>query len=80
MDPEFIVHKLNMDQLYPSKKQKPRRSAKKHVETIKQKVKRLKEVEAIKEIFFPEWLSNTVVVKKKKKRMANGGFVLTLLT
>ena len=42
--------------------------------------KRLKEAKAIKEIFFPEWLSNTVVVKKKKERMANGGFVLTLLT
>ena len=65
VDPEFIVHKLNVDPLYPLKKQKPRRSAKEHVEAIRQEVKRLKEVGAIKEIFFPEWLVNTVVVKKK---------------
>ena len=51
--------------MYPPKKQKPRRSAKEHVEAIRQEVKRLKEVGAIKEIFFPEWLVNTVVVKKK---------------
>ena len=42
-----------------------RRAAKKHVEAVKQEVKKLKEVKAIKEIFFPRWLANTVVVKKK---------------
>ena len=41
------------------------RSAKEHVEVVRQEVKRLKEVGAIKEVFFPEWLANTVVVKKK---------------
>ena len=66
VDPEFIVHKLNMDPLYPPKKQKLRRSAKKHVETVRQEIKRLKEAGAIKEIFFPEWLTNTVVVKKRQ--------------
>ena len=35
VDPEFIVHKLNMDPLYPTKKQKPRRSTKEHVEVVK---------------------------------------------
>ena len=65
MDPEFIVHKLNVDLLYPPKKQKPRRSAKEHVEVVRQEVKKLKEAKAIKEIFFPKWLANTVVVKKK---------------
>ena len=55
-----------MDPLFPPKKQKLRRSAKEHVEVVKQEVKRLKEVRAIKEVFFPEWLANTMVVKKKK--------------
>ena len=59
VDPKFIVHKLNMDPFYPPKKQKPRRSAKEHVDTVRQVVKRLKEAGAIKEIFFPEWLANT---------------------
>ena len=65
VDPEFIVHKLNVDPLYPPKKQKLRRSAKEHVDIVGQEVKRLKEVGAIKEIFFLEWRANTVVVKKK---------------
>ena len=65
VDLEFIVHKLNVDPLFPSKKQKLRRSAKEHVEAVKLEVKRLKEAGAIREIFFLEWLINTVVVKKK---------------
>ena len=65
MDLEFIVHKLNLDPLYPPRKQKSRRSAKEHVEAVRQEVKKLKEVGAMKEIFFPGWLVNTVVVKKK---------------
>ena len=52
VDLEFIVHKLNMDPLFPPKKQKPRRSAKEQVEAIRQEVKRLKEAGAIKEVFF----------------------------
>ena len=65
VDLEFIVHRLNVDPLFPPKKKKPRRSAKEHVEAIKQEVKQLKEAGAIKEVFFLEWLANTVVVKKK---------------
>ena len=64
-DPEFIVHKLNVDPLYPPKKRNPRRSAKEHVDAVEQEVKRLKEAGAIKEIFFLKWLVNTVVIKKK---------------
>ena len=30
-----------------------------------QEVKKLKEARAIKEVFFPEWLANIMVVKKK---------------
>ena len=65
VDPEFIVHKLNVNPSFPPKKQKMRRSAKEHVEAVRQEVEKLKEAGAIKEIFFPEWLANTVVVRKK---------------
>ena len=68
-DPEFIVHKLNVDPLYPQKKQKLRRSTKEHVDIVGQEVKRLKEVGAIKEIFFLEWRANTVVAKKKNGKL-----------
>lgn len=68
VDPEFITHRLNVDPLYLPKKQKLRRSAKEHVEAVKQKAKKLKEAGAIKEVFFPEWLANTVLVKKKNSK------------
>ena len=65
MDPEFIIHRLNVDPLFPPKKQKSRRSAKEHVEAIKLVVKRLKEAGAIRKIFILKWLANTMMVKKK---------------
>ena len=65
VDPEFIVHKLNVDPSFPPKKQKLRRASKEHVDLINLEVKRLKEPGVIREVFFPEWLANTVVVKKK---------------
>ena len=57
-----------MDPLFSPKKKKPRRSAKEHVEAVRQKVKKLKEARAIKGVFFPEWLVNTVMVKKKNSK------------
>ncbi|XP_075655153.1 uncharacterized protein LOC142625361 [Castanea sativa] len=65
VDPEFIVHKLNVDPLCPPKKQRLRRSAKEHVEAVRQEVGKLKEAGAIRETFFREWLINIVIVKKK---------------
>ena len=65
VDPDFIVHKLNVDPSFSPKKQKPRRLAKEHVEAVRSEVRRLREAGAIRETFFPEWLANTVVVKKK---------------
>ena len=65
VDPEFIIHKLNVDPSFPLKKQKPRRSTKEHVEAVKLEIQRLKEARVIREIYFLEWLANTVVVKKK---------------
>ena len=68
VDPELIIHKLNVVPSFPPKKQKPRRLAKEHVEAIKLEVRRLKEAGAIREILFLEWLANTVVVKKKNSK------------
>ena len=51
VDPAFIVHRLNVDLLYPLKKQKPKRSAKPHVEAVKEEVEKLKQAGAIREVF-----------------------------
>ena len=36
-----------------------------HAEVVMEKVEKLKWLRAIKEVFFPEWLVNTMVVNKK---------------
>ena len=65
MDPEFICHHLKVNPLVAPKKQSPRRPSKEHAEAVREEVAKLKQAGAIKEVFYPEWLVNTVVVKKK---------------
>ena len=65
MDPDFICHHLNVNPAVVPKKQLPRHSSKEHSKAVKEKMLKLKQVRAIKEVFYPEWLANTVVVKKK---------------
>ena len=43
VDPEFIVHRLNVDLSFPPKKQKPRRSASEHIEAVRSEVQKLNE-------------------------------------
>ena len=64
VDSNFITYRLNVNPLFLLKKRKPRRSAKQHVEALKEEVEKLKQARAIKEAFFLEWLSNIVVVRK----------------
>ena len=65
MDPELICHHLNVNPLVAPKKQLPCHPSKKHAEAVCEEVAKLKQARAIKEVFYPEWLANTVVVKKK---------------
>ena len=65
VDPGFICHNLNVNPLVAPKKQPPRRPSKEHAEAVREEVAKLKQAGAIKEVFYPEWLANTVVVKKK---------------
>ena len=65
IDPDFIYHHLNVNSSITSRKQPPRHSSKDHYEAIKDEVTKLKQAGAIKEVFYPKWLANTVVVKKK---------------
>jgi len=65
IDPGFICHQLNVNPEATPRRQPPRRSSNDHAEAIRTEVNKLKQVRAIKEIFYPEWFSNTVVVKKK---------------
>jgi len=65
VDPDFICHHLNVNPAILSRKQPPRCSSKEHSDTVKEEVNKFKQTEAIQEVFYPKWLANIVVVKKK---------------
>ena len=65
VDPSLICHHLNVNPSSTPKKQPPRRPSKEHASAIRDEVAKLKRAGAIKEVFYPEWLANTVVVRKK---------------
>ena len=65
LDPKFICHHLNVNPSITPKRQRPRRPSKEHLEAVKCEVTKLKQAGAIKEVFYPQWLANTMVVKKK---------------
>ena len=79
LDLEFICHHLNVNPTITPKRQPPRCPSKEHVEAVKSEVTKLKQAGAIKEVFYLQWLANTVVVKKKQE---NGGcvWILQILT
>ena len=65
VDLSFICHHLNVNPSATPKKQPPQDSSKDHTNVVKDEVIKLKQTRAIKEVFYPKWLANTVVVKKK---------------
>ena len=68
VDPNFICHHLKVNPSVIPKKQPPRCSSKEHSDVVKEEVVKLKRAGTIKEIFYPEWLANIVVVRKKSEK------------
>ena len=71
VDPGFICHHLNVKPSVIPKKQPPRRPSKEHANAVREEVMKFKKAGAIKEVFYPEWLANTVVVKKEERKVAS---------
>ena len=65
VDPNFICHHLNVNPSITPRRQPSWCLSKEHAEAVKNEVTTLKQAEAIKEVFYPQWLANIVVVKKK---------------
>jgi hypothetical protein len=65
VDSEFVCHALNVSPEYKPIVQRARRTALQHVEAVREEVERLLKIGAVREVLYPQWLSNTVVVKKK---------------
>ena len=65
VDPSFICHHLNVNPFVTPKKQPSQHSSNEHVNAVRDEVMKLKKAGAIKKVFYPKWLANIVVVKKK---------------
>ena len=68
VDQSFIYHHLNVNPSITPRKQLSRCSSKDHFDIIKDEVMKFKQAGAIKEMFYPEWLANTMVAKKKTRK------------
>ena len=69
----MITHKLNINPSFKSVKQKRRSFAPKRQKTINEEVGKLLQANEIREVKYPEWLANVVLVKK-----ANGKWRLCI--
>jgi hypothetical protein len=61
---DIIEHSLNVDPSFRPRKQRLRKMSDDKAEGARNKVKRLLSVVVIREVTYPEWLANTVMVKK----------------
>ncbi|KAJ8633335.1 hypothetical protein MRB53_026671 [Persea americana] len=65
IDPTVMCHKLKVDPNHKLVLKKPRQTGVPQTEAVIEEVQKLLEAGAIKEVHYPQWLANTVVVKKK---------------
>ncbi|KAJ9542423.1 hypothetical protein OSB04_028929 [Centaurea solstitialis] len=65
IDPSIISHKLNVDPTFKPIKQKRRKFAPERNKVINDEVDNLLKTGKIREVKYPEWLANVVIVQKK---------------
>ncbi|KAL7598516.1 uncharacterized protein LOC111915615 [Lactuca sativa] len=65
IDKNIITHKLNIDPSFRPIHQKRRKCAPRRNQIIQEKLEKLLKTGTIKEVKFPGWLANVVVVQKK---------------
>ena len=64
IDPSVIVHRLNVSPSFPPIRQKKQMFASERDQTIAEEVRKLQEASLIREVYYPDWLANMVMVKK----------------
>ena len=64
IDPAIITHRLNVSPSFKPVKQKRRSFAPERQKVINEEVGKLLQAGAIREVEYPEWLANVVLVKK----------------
>ena len=73
IDPTIITHRLNVSPSFKPVKQKRRSFAPERQKAINEEVDKLLQAGAIREVEYPEWLANVVLIKK-----ANGEWRLCI--
>ena len=68
IDPTVITHRLNASLSFKPVKQKQRSFAPERQKSINEEVDKLLQVGAIREVEYPEWLANVVLIKKENGR------------
>ncbi|XP_075649736.1 uncharacterized protein LOC142620219 [Castanea sativa] len=64
IDPSIIVHRLNVSPSFSPIRQKKRVFTPERDQAIAQEVQKLQEADFIREVYYPDWLANVVMVKK----------------
>jgi len=64
IDPDFLCHRLTMDPKVKPVRQRKRKFNEERRQVIKEETKKLLSAGQIREIQYPEWLANVVLVKK----------------
>lgn len=65
INPSIISYELHVDECFKPIKQKRRKLGSDRVGAVNEEVDRLLKVGSIREVKYPDWLANPVVVKKK---------------
>ena len=68
IDPTVITHRLNVSPSFKPVKQKRRSFAPERQKVINEEVGKLLQAGAIKEVEYPEWLANVILVKKANSK------------
>jgi hypothetical protein len=68
IDPSIIVHRLNVDPCSRPVRQRRRTFAPERNQAITEEVSKLLKVGLIREVDYPEWLANVVLVKKANNK------------
>jgi hypothetical protein len=65
ISPDVITHKLNVDPAMPPVKQRRKKFAPKRNQIIDEEIQKLLDNGMVREVQYPDWLANVVVVRKK---------------
>ena len=68
IDPSVMVHRLNVSPSFPPIRQKKRVFALEQDRTIAEEIRKLQEASFIREVYYPDWLANVVMVKKASRK------------